>query len=89
MQSLGRQLKIFNFQSDLLEVIDEDLFQFNTNLEHLQLYSNKIKTVEQGAFSNLRELKVLNFYLNPCYSDIASNGVAIRNLIVQIEKNCS
>lgn len=81
------QLKWLNFTDNNIEVIEANLFEFNPNLEKINLDGNQIKFVGNGAFDNLHNLSSLEFK-NPCYSGSASNHSEVVKLITEIKNNC-
>lgn len=89
LQPFGSQLKYFLFADNKLEEVPKDLFDYTPNIEHLQLQTNLIKFVEDGAFSKLQQLKFLYFQVNPCHSGYAENDrKAVVKLIREIEGKC-
>lgn len=88
LQSLGGQLKKFYFVTNELETVNEDLFEFNPNLEYLSLNGNKIHIVGLGAFDSLQKLTSFYFMFNRCHSDSATDRNTVIALITQIEADC-
>lgn len=50
--------------------------------------SNKIKHVDTGAFSELKNLREFYFNGNACHSAGASNRTAVVALTVEVERKC-
>lgn len=90
LSPFGSKLKTFDFQNNLIEVIEVDLFEENPNLEVVDLKGNKIKFVAIGAFVKLPKLKKLHFNPNPCHSsgNIDNDPTAVINLVQHLESNC-
>ncbi|CAG9811101.1 unnamed protein product [Chironomus riparius] len=83
------KLKVLYLDSNDLEVLEENLFEFNTNLEVININSNKIKFVDVSVFRNLFKLNYLWFDYNNCYSNKVSNDFrGVRKMINEINENC-
>lgn len=88
LRPFGARLRNLWLGSNDIEIIKDDLFQYNPNIEWIYLEYNKIKNVESGAFENLQKLHNLNFINNPCHSGQASDQPAVNFLISNIEFRC-
>lgn len=82
------KLKRLSFGYNDLEIIETEIFKFNQNLEWLDLEGNKIKHIENGAISSLKNLREFYFHGNSCHSSGASNRTAVVALSSQVESKC-
>jgi len=80
-------LYLYNSNSEILE---ENLLQFNPNLEWISLHSNKITHIDPKVFVNLIKLKTLQLHKNTCIDMYASkNSTAIQNIIRTAQLQCT
>lgn len=81
-------LRKLDLSSNDIEVIDKDLFKFNSKLERIILDFNNIKKIDGNVFDDLKYLKVVSFTANHCiqHSTIVDN---IQRIINIIREKCS
>jgi glutaredoxin-related protein len=76
--------------SNKIEVLEQDLFSGNPNLEHLDLDDNQIKFIHSTAFENLNNLKTLWLLRNTCIDQsVANNPSGIPALIQTAKDQCT
>jgi Leucine-rich repeat (LRR) protein len=63
-------IRIISLAGNHFEVIDENLFENNKNLENIWLNDNKIKAISSEMFNNMTSLEDVDFRNNTCHSDI-------------------
>ena len=68
-----RNLTYLNFDNNLLEMFDGDLFEFNLELQEIDFNSNQIKYIGTEFMRYLTKLKRANFQDNICTSDYFPN----------------
>ena len=79
-----------SLRTNNLEILEENLFEFNPNLEFIDLWSNKITHIDPHVFSNLIKLHSLFVFQNPCISMyITDNSTAIQNIIRAAQLQCT
>lgn len=59
------ELVSFDFSRNQITSLDPNLFKFNENLEHIQLYCNQITSVSPKLFVSLKNLWHINLNGNP------------------------
>lgn len=89
MIPFGSQLKTFHFRYNNLEVIEDDFFSENPNLEVIWLDGNKIKHVGNRVFETLPKLKTLIMSSNPCSQNDAYNRPDVLKVIKIIQNSCN
>ncbi|KAG5668989.1 hypothetical protein PVAND_016892 [Polypedilum vanderplanki] len=83
------QLKSLELFENDIEVLEDDLFKFNPNLEMIWLSSNKIFHVSPTAFAAIKNLRYISFDSNPCASQYVQNNATAAKIIVENAiKNC-
>ncbi|KAL7015692.1 hypothetical protein ACKWTF_016602 [Chironomus riparius] len=97
------KLKYLNLDKNHIEVLDDGLFDFNTELQLIWFYNNKITRIGSLVFNNLKSLVNLDLSNNICiskkfakYKMIKSNNspqlvplVLTANILVEINQKCS
>ncbi|KAG5680349.1 hypothetical protein PVAND_009859 [Polypedilum vanderplanki] len=78
------KLKSFKLEENPIEVIREDLFINNPDLEVLYLENNKINHIDPKALSHLNKLRAIWFKNNLCKFD--KSEVTTRSEVLQIVK---
>ncbi|CAG9810509.1 unnamed protein product [Chironomus riparius] len=72
-----------------LEILEENLFEFNPNLEMISLGDNKITHIHANVLDKLNNLKYLYFEGNPCISVNAINDPSsLKNVIKKTRTQC-
>lgn len=61
MKQFESDLEGFGLRDNPIEVLDVDLFEFNSNLERIDFQRCLLKYIDPGFFENLRNLKKLTF----------------------------
>jgi len=73
-----------------LEIIEENLFEFNPNLEFIYFGSNKISHIDPHVFDKLLKLNNLWLRFNTCINMYAEkNSTAIQNIIRTAQLQCT
>lgn len=90
LKEFGGKLKNLWLYDNDITVIQADLFQYNPNLEFINLGDNKVAQVELGAFNGLDKLHTLWLFSNPCRNGIYDdkNRTQLLMQIKEIEANC-
>lgn len=83
------QLKHLWLARNQLEVIEKDLFKFNTELVYISLRQNFIKEIDSNVFDNLKSLLILELDRNDCINDNAVGRNAVTRLIQQSKESCT
>lgn len=88
MKQIGDKLKGLFLYVNLIEVIEGDLFEFNPNLENIQMDRNKIARIGLGAFDGLNKLHSIDLGPNPCVPADKNDGtVKDRTNALQLIQN--
>jgi len=78
-----------NLYSNLLEVLEEGLFDYNPDLEFISFLDNNIVHIEPKVFDNLSKLSTLLLRSNHCVDKDAENSTsAVQNLVQNLESTC-
>jgi hypothetical protein len=83
------KLEYLDLSGNEIDILPSFLFQNNLNLKYLYLNRNRIIVIESNGLYGLRNLKVFEFWDNPCYSVGSSNQNEIRNFIQNTIDSCS
>lgn len=83
-----KSLKILSLFDNELERLDGDLFEFNSELQHIDLKNNKLKFIGQNVMKPMTNLKYADFRNNICIDDKAESHNEIANLAVVMENQC-
>lgn len=68
--------------------LDANLFQNTPKLQIMAFYRNSIKNVGAVLFSNLNELKKIDFGTNTCINILAQTPEEFENLKAQLIEKC-
>ena len=72
-----------------IEIVEDDLFEFNEKLEVLWLSKNKIMIVGSKVFTNLNNLISLYITSNPCINmEIYHNSTGVKKIVEYATENC-
>lgn len=90
LEQFGEKLKILWIGNNIVEVIEADLFKYTPNIESIGLSPQKIKHVDDGAFTKLNKLHSLWFSKNPCgvRTNVENDRMSVLTLITRIEMEC-
>jgi len=84
------ELKGLYLQANDLEILEENLFKFNLNLDYIYLNLNKITHIDPNVFVKLTKLNSLNLILNTCIDMAADEKVAeVQNIINAAQAQCT
>jgi len=84
------KLIFLSLSSNNLEILEENLFQFNLNLEVIYLDSNKISHIDPSVFEKLTKLKTLYLQSNSCINMYARNNpTAVQKIIRTAKAQCT
>jgi len=72
-----------------LEILEENLFEFNPNLEIISLRYNKISHIDPNVFNKLTKLHSLNFESNKCVTSSATNPSEVKTIIRIANYRCT
>lgn len=81
-------LRKLNIDHNALEVLEKDLFNFNLNIESINLNVNRIKHVDATIFDLLTNLQEVFFDHNVCIQKIASTPSALGELKSELRVKC-
>jgi len=77
-------------QSNNIEVIEENLFKFNPNLEALEIRESKITHIDPNVFDNLNKLSIFRFTGVPCINQNVDNSrEKVLEAIKIVKSNCT
>jgi hypothetical protein len=82
------KLMYFYAQYNKIISVDGDLFENNPNLVQIDFTNNKIQHVGHDLLTGLNDLKLVNFFMNPCINKIAKTPEQIQELINLLPYNC-
>jgi hypothetical protein len=83
------ELQDLYVDNNLLEVIENDLFESNPKIKHINFSSNRIKVVGVNAFGPVKSLIYLSIQDNFCINGKAENENELQALLAEIRINCS
>jgi len=73
-----------------LEILEENLFEFNPNLELIYIGITKITHIDPHVFDKLIKLKTLYLISNTCINTYTSNSqTAVQNIIRTVQLQCT
>jgi len=73
-----------------LEILEENLFEFNPDLEFISLWANKISHIDPNVFAKLTKLRYLYLFGNTCISMAAvNNSTAVQEVIKKAQTQCT
>ncbi|KAL7023592.1 hypothetical protein ACKWTF_012697 [Chironomus riparius] len=75
--------------SNELEVLEENLFEFNPNLEYINLNANKITYIDPNVFDKLTKLRILSLAINPCIDMYSNSPTGVQNIIKTAKLQCT
>lgn len=81
-------LRYLDLFSNHIEVIEENLFEFNKNLEVIWLSDNKILKIHPNVFDNLLKLSHLYLNENLCIAMSELNRTEVLKLIREVKSSC-
>ena len=80
--------ELYLIQNDI-EVLEENLFEFNKRLELLWLDGNKIKKIDSNIFDGLEKLQYLNFREKFCtLKKVLYDREGVEKVVKQMKKKC-
>jgi len=88
LKDFPKLVELWLYFSDL-EILEENLFEFNPNLNLIELSSNKIKHIDPKVFDNLIKLKTLNLVSNKCIDMFAHDPIQFQNIIKTAQAQCT
>jgi len=78
------ELMVLWLPKNKIEVIESDLFTFNTKLTRIDFSENNVKHIGTQTFNQLNQLESVNFNSNPCISTNAQGSYGIQILKQQL-----
>ncbi|XP_070507834.1 uncharacterized protein MAL8P1.12-like [Chironomus tepperi] len=81
------KLRYLNLDENNIEALDDDLFEFNTELELIWFGKNKIKSIGRSTFDKLSQLSDLDLLGNICTKERIS-GAKVKPGISKIKLQC-
>ncbi|KAL7037948.1 hypothetical protein ACKWTF_009408 [Chironomus riparius] len=72
-----------------VEILEEGLFDFNPDLQYLNLQYNKISHIDPKLFDSLTKLKQLHLTSNFCINKGATDRTSVQNLIKELKPICN
>lgn len=82
-----KQLRTLRLRQDPIEVLEKDLFIYNTQLEYLYISYNKIKHIDADLLAPMPILKTFDLRENICINAVVS-GANIATLTPLFENQC-
>ena len=76
-----------NLDENNIEALDDDLFEFNTELKLIWLSKNKIKSIGEPCFSELTKLSDLDLLDNTCTNERVKDA-QVNQAISKIKQQC-
>jgi len=84
------QLRVLYFHNNLIEIIEEGLFEYNPELEFIYLDKNKISHIDPKVFDNLSKLSSLYLSSNICInSNAISSSSQVQSIIAASKTQCT
>ena len=80
------ELKLLLLPNNQIEIIEENLFEFNRKLVKISFYSNCIFYVHPKVFVNLQSLNSIDMKFNACVNDKIENS---KNITMFMKSNCA
>nr|KAG5697488.1 hypothetical protein BaRGS_029379 [Batillaria attramentaria] len=81
MLELPPGVTFLNFSYNRALISHDDFFMNVTDIEHLELGSNRLKFISHGAFLPLKKLQRLNLGLNPLTYETLAPALSVKTLI--------
>jgi len=89
LKDFPKLMNLYLYSSDL-EIIEENLFEFNPNLDLMSLNTNKITHIDPHVLDRLLKLKTLYIFQNTCINMATSNNqTALQNIIRTAQLQCT
>lgn len=89
LQPYPKLIKLYLSYNEL-EVLEENLFQYNLELKLVFLDGNRIRYVHPNIFDHLSNLNYLGFHDNDCYSGhVEDSSTEALTLAREIKSSCS
>lgn len=83
------KLRFLNLDDNEIEVLQADLFLFNTQLLEVHLKNNKLKYIAIRILTPLTRLKVANLQNNLCINENADSQTSLEAFKRKIDEQCS
>lgn len=83
------KLRILYLSSNDIEVLLDDVFEFNTELRAIFFKRNQLKFIGKNVLSNLPKLDNANFSFNKCIDQVALTTGAVYSLSRLFKERCS
>lgn len=83
------KLRFLKLDDNEIEVLQADLFLFNTQLEEVHLKNNKLKYIAVRILTPLTRLKVANFENNVCINEKADSSTTLEAVKRKLDEQCS
>lgn len=77
-----------SLQGNEIQVIEHELFKFNTKLKEISLEHNHIQHVAPNVFDELKQLQKIYFNFNPCVMASDFNHWEKDNITAEIFQKC-
>jgi hypothetical protein len=82
------RLRYLGLYGNVLTIIEQDLFKFNTELEYISFGFNRITQIHPTVFDHLNKLSQLHLDSNVCMNKYAENRSAVEDLISSVKREC-
>lgn len=88
LKQFGENLTRLFLSSNVIKILEKDLFKFNKNLTSIDFYRNKLTKIHDGVFDGLN---LTSLYLNdnPCINEYADNGTDVVAFSKRAYEQCS
>lgn len=83
------KLRFLSLDDNEIEVLQTDLFLYNSQLEEVHLKNNKLKYIAIRILTPLTRLKVANFRNNVCVDDEAASLTSLEAFKRKLDAQCS
>jgi len=88
LKHFPKLITLASLSSDL-EILEENLFEFNPNLDYIDLGINKITHIDPNVFDKLTKLNTLYLWSNTCINMFAlKNQTEVQNVIKTAKAQC-
>ena len=82
------KLRVLHLIANQIDSLEQNLFQFNTNLVRIDFKHQSIKFISYNLFDNLKKLSLADFESSGCVNIYALQREGIDNLKKEIRINC-
>lgn len=88
LKPFGSKLKKFIVGGNQIESLNNDLFEYNSELRWIGFQENKLKSVGKNILKPLKKLQRAYFDDNECIDKAALNEKELSGLVAELEEKC-